>query len=630
MRSSSTRKLPASGGGSRCARWSRAAAAALAVCTAWATATPALAAQGDVVLYASDMSTARGNWSQAASSSGANQMKMESVDWGWTASTPLASPNDYFEGTFTAQANTTYHVWLRLRGTNDSKYNESVWVQFNDAVNSNGSPVYRSGSTEALLVNLENCSGCGVSGWGWQDKGYWTGQSPLVRFTTTGSHTIRIQIREDGVQVDQVVLSPSAYLASAPGASVNDNTIVSKTAPAPTTVTATPFGGSPAIIPGTLQAEGFDNGGENVAYHDLDAANWGGFYRNEGVDLALASGGTGLVGWVSAGEWVRYSVNVQSAGAYDAEFLVASAGQGGTFHVEMNGSDVSGPITIPDTGGWQSWRSVTARVNLNAGQQSLRLVMDRNGQWAVGNFDWFRFSPASTVTPLTAGGGQLRVMTWNIQSGRDAYGNNNLPAQVNFMAAQNPDVIILQEVSIWDGDQPSMYKTQLQAVTGRLWYTSWAPSCSSGGCLGNLILSRLPLQSASMIFMPPSAGAQATVSVGGVAVTLFGAHLDAYDTGVRTREMYQLLDWASSFGGNQIVGGDFNSWWGEWWIQYMVSVFGSDTWRDVSGQQDGGYTIGNVRFDYLFRRGNLAPLSCWVPYTELSDHRPVVADYRVQ
>ena len=133
------------------------------------------------------------------------------------------------------------------------------------------------------------------------------------------------------------------------------------------------------------------------------------------------------------------------------------------------------------------------------------------------------------------------------ESGRDAYGNWNLDAQVRLMADQNPDVVILQEVSIYDYDQPSHYKNALQGATGRTWYTAWAPSCSSGGCLGNLILSRLPLQSASMIFMPPSAAAQATVSVGGVPVTLFGAHLDAYNTDVRTAEMFQLLGWSSEF-----------------------------------------------------------------------------------
>jgi hypothetical protein len=49
-----------------------------------------------------------------------------------------------------------------------------------------------------------------------------------VTFPTSGSHTLRVQIREDGVQIDQIVLSPTNYLASAPGGPTNDTTIVPK------------------------------------------------------------------------------------------------------------------------------------------------------------------------------------------------------------------------------------------------------------------------------------------------------------------------------------------------------------------------------------------------------------------
>src|SRR5207248_9101031 len=123
---------------------------------------------------------------------------------------------------------TPYHVWLRLRAASNSKWNDSVYVQFGDATDVNGSAVYRTATTSALLVNLENCNGCGVAGWGWQDRAWWTGQSAVVKFPSTGSHTLRVQAREDGAQIDQIVLSPSTYLSSAPGAVLNDSTIVQK------------------------------------------------------------------------------------------------------------------------------------------------------------------------------------------------------------------------------------------------------------------------------------------------------------------------------------------------------------------------------------------------------------------
>jgi endonuclease/exonuclease/phosphatase (EEP) superfamily protein YafD len=94
------------------------------------------------------------------------------------------------------------------------------------------------------------------------------------------------------------------------------------------------------------------------------------------------------------------------------------------------------------------------------------------------------------------------------------------------------------------------------------------------------------------------------------------------------------MSWAKQFAGPRLVGGDFNSWWGESWIQTMETEY-SDTWEMVSGSVQNGYTLnGSVRFDYLFRsftdESRIRPTSCWVQSTSLSDHWPVIADYSVQ
>jgi len=175
------------------------------------------AAPPDIVLYASDASV-KGLWSKTSGGGAAGGQLLSTADNGWsTANAPLAGPNDWFEANFTAPANTPYHVWLRLRATADTKYNDSVWAQFSDATDLNGTAVYQIGSANGLLVNLENCFACGVAGWGWQDTAYWVNQASTIMFSTAGSHTIRVQTREDGVQVDQIVLSASTYLSSAPG-----------------------------------------------------------------------------------------------------------------------------------------------------------------------------------------------------------------------------------------------------------------------------------------------------------------------------------------------------------------------------------------------------------------------------
>jgi len=157
---------------------------------------------------------------------------------------------------------------------------------------------------------------------------------------------------------------------------------------------STPFGGTAASIPGVIEAENFDDGGEGLAYHDLSAGNAGGQYRSTDVDIAAAADSPAgyTLGFVVAGEWVKYTVSVAAAGSYALEARVASQGAGGTFHVEVDGVDATGPFAIPDTGGWQVWATLSkAGVTLTAGTHVLRVVMDANGPGgSVANFNWLK------------------------------------------------------------------------------------------------------------------------------------------------------------------------------------------------------------------------------------------------
>ncbi len=108
-----------------------------------------------------------------------------------------------------------------------------MFVQFEGATDQNGDPVYQIGTTSGLAVNLEECSDCGISGWGWEDDG-WGARDRLgsarVRFPN-GVGRIRIQTREDGVSIDQVVLSSNRYAGTRPGTAKNDTTILVQTVP---------------------------------------------------------------------------------------------------------------------------------------------------------------------------------------------------------------------------------------------------------------------------------------------------------------------------------------------------------------------------------------------------------------
>ena len=76
-----------------------------------------------------------------------------------------------------------------------------------------------------------------------------------------------------------------------------------------------PYRDSPQGIPGVVQAEYYDLGGQGVAYNDMDTENNGmGFRLDEGVDLELTENSSDNynVGYTAAGEWINYTVNVQS------------------------------------------------------------------------------------------------------------------------------------------------------------------------------------------------------------------------------------------------------------------------------------------------------------------------------
>ena len=182
----------------------------------------------EIVLHASDAKSAdlHGRWAFVQDSTAADGVTLENADRGDAKiGTPLASPPNYVEFTFNAAAGVPYQLWLRMRANGDSYTNDSVWIQFSGSTTSSGSATYRIGTTSAMGMVLEEGSGAGESGWGWNDNGYGTLGQP-VYFATSGPQTIRIQQREDGIRIDQIVLSSGRNLTTSPGALIQDRTIV--------------------------------------------------------------------------------------------------------------------------------------------------------------------------------------------------------------------------------------------------------------------------------------------------------------------------------------------------------------------------------------------------------------------
>ena len=185
------------------------------------------AGAGDVVLHAGKATIMRGAWRAASDSTAASGLRMGQPDAGAAkVATPSGSPANYFEMSFTAQAGQPYRLWIRGRAVPNHYSNDSVYVQFSDSVTSSGTATWRIGTASATTVSLEDCNGCGISGWGWQDNGWGANVlGPLVYFATSGAHTIRVQTREDGFYIDQIVLSKGPFLSASPGALKNDTRI---------------------------------------------------------------------------------------------------------------------------------------------------------------------------------------------------------------------------------------------------------------------------------------------------------------------------------------------------------------------------------------------------------------------
>jgi len=170
------------------------------------------------------------------------------------------------------------------------------------------------------------------------------------------------------------------------------------------TSTSTPYSGTPVPLPGRVEAENFDNGGEGVAYHDIEAANNGGAYRSTGVDIEAASVGGYDVGWLATGEWMNYTVNVASAGTYTVQLRIAGL-YAGSAHVSFSGTTAAPvAVNVPATGGWQTWSDVSFTTTLAAGTQKMKLLFDTGGF----NIDYVTVA-AGSGGGSTSGGGTPTV-----------------------------------------------------------------------------------------------------------------------------------------------------------------------------------------------------------------------------
>jgi hypothetical protein len=149
-------------------------------------------------------------------------------------------------------------------------------------------------------------------------------------------------------------------------------------------------------IPGIIEAENYDKGGQGVAYNESTHVNIGTKYRgNEGVDIAqdIKAKNGYVVGWTTPGEWIEYTVQVNQLSQYGhwLQIRAAGKGDGGKFKIRLNGRDVTPVLNVPNTGAWDAYNVITFALSntvFTTGIHTMQLYMVESGTGGfVGAFD---------------------------------------------------------------------------------------------------------------------------------------------------------------------------------------------------------------------------------------------------
>lgn len=169
-------------------------------------------------------------------------------------------------------------------------------------------------------------------------------------------------------------------------------------------------------VPGKIFAADYDMGQSGDAYYDNttnNTYNSGSAYRNDFVDIEPctdASPTIGFdVGWLDAGDWMKYTVSPLAPGPYAVSARVAANAAGGSFYIDVGGSNVTGIVNVPATGGWQNWITLPA-MNFTTAQPltSFKVVIVSPGF----NLNWFHFdSLAAPILSVSHSSGVL-TLSW--------------------------------------------------------------------------------------------------------------------------------------------------------------------------------------------------------------------------
>lgn len=200
------------------------------------------------------------------------------------------------------------------------------------------------------------------------------------------------------------------YMANNKGK--NTTGLLGSTPAKPDTVPQAAYKGAIAI-PGTLEAENYDVGGQTQSYFDADASNQGAVYRQDAVDVVTVTNGGYAVGYTEAGEWLEYTVNVATAGSYDFQAMAASGNDGSSFVLMVDGKAVSDTIKVANGGDWDTYSPVSGTTTaISAGTHVLKIAF--TGSYA--NLDNIKFTKSGTTKVVGSNGPEYGPQTYKVFS----------------------------------------------------------------------------------------------------------------------------------------------------------------------------------------------------------------------
>lgn len=220
-----------------------------------------------------------------------------------------------------------------------------------------------------------------------------------------------------------------------------------------------PYGGSVWAIPGTIEAGKYDifegGKGQNISYFDLSPENKGDFRMDESVDAALVTSEGTTIGWIDAGEWVTYSIQVAENGLYSMAFRYASGNTagGGPFSLEIDNQAVTSNITVPSTSSnsWNVWATKTVNdIPLTAGNHILKIKFTA-GEFNLGKLTFARTGDLAFSVPTANAGNDIKVVLPQNTTTLDGSGSTESAGKTlsyEWTQIYGPSVVVISDAII--------------------------------------------------------------------------------------------------------------------------------------------------------------------------------------